>query len=81
MRRVAEKFAKAIEEVALSEHRAHDVLENERIRQKEAVMLGQRDELFEIVQSFMSKFLPQTKGELLVYSNSRDVLEGTCHWS
>ena len=39
------------------------------------------DELFEIVQSFMSKFLPQTKGELLVYSNSRDVLEGACHWS
>ena len=39
------------------------------------------DELFEIVQSFMSKFLPQTKGELLVYSNSRDLLEGACHWS
>lgn len=75
----------------MSERRAHDVLENERIRQKEAVMLGQLDEwlqscktldeLFEIVQSFMSKFLPQTKGELLVYSNSRDVLEGACHWS
>ena len=90
-RRVAEKLAKAIEEVALSERRAHDVLENERIRQKEAVMLGQLDEwlqscktldeLFEIVQSFMSKFLPQTKGELLVYSNSHDVLEGACHWS
>jgi PAS domain-containing protein len=33
-RRVAEKLAKAIEEAALSERRAHEVLQNERIRQK-----------------------------------------------
>jgi len=67
------------------------VLEKERRRQREAEMLGQLDEwlqscksldeLFEIVQTFMNKLLPQTRGELLVYSNSRDVLEGACAWS
>ncbi len=90
-RSVAAKLASAIEEAALSEKRAHDVLQKERCRQKEAHMLSQLDEwlqscktlqeLFEIVQTFMSKLLPQTKGELLVYSNSRDVLEGACHWA
>ncbi len=38
-------------------------------------------ELFDIVQRFMAKLLPQTRGELLVYSNSRDVLEGACNWA
>ena len=78
-RRTASKLAKAIDEVAESERRALDVLQKERRRQKEAEMLGRLDEwlqscktlaeLFEIVQAFMSKLLPQTCGELMVYSN------------
>lgn len=90
-RRTASKLAKAIDEVAESERRALDVLQKERRRQKEAEMLGRLDEwlqscktlaeLFEIVQAFMSKLLPQTRGELMVYSNSRDVLDGACSWA
>jgi diguanylate cyclase (GGDEF)-like protein len=90
-RRVAQKLAKAIDEAAESEARAHDVLQKERRRQKEAEMLGRLDEwlqscktlteLFEIVRTFMAKLLPQTRGELLVYSNSRDVLESACNWA
>lgn len=90
-RSVANKLAQAIDEAAKSERLAHDILQNERRRQKEAEMLSSLDEwlqscktlaeLFEIVKTFMAKILPQTRGELLVYSNSRDVLEGVCHWS
>ena len=90
-RNVAAKLAKAIEKAADSENRAHDILQNERSRQQEAQMLSRLDEwlqscktleeLFEIVRTFMEKLLPQTRGELMVYSNSRDVLEGACHWA
>lgn len=89
-RHVADKLAQAIEEAAQSERRAHDVLQKERRRQKEAEMLSRLDEwlqscktlveLFEVVETFMAKILPETRGELLIYSNSRDVLETACHW-
>lgn len=90
-RSVAAKLAEAIETAAKSEERTRAVLAQERQRQREAEMLGQLDEwlqscksldeLFEIVRTFMQKLLPQTSGELLVYSNSRDVLEGACAWA
>ena len=90
-RRVADKLAAAIEEAAKSERTSLEILQNERRRQKETDLLSQLDEwlqscktlgeLYEIVETFMEKLLPQSQGELLVYSNSRDVLEGVCAWA
>ncbi len=70
---------------------AVEVLENERARRAEAKMLTSLDEwlqscksleeLFAIVRRFMGRLLPGSEGELYVYSNSRDALEGMCQWN
>ncbi|AUQ48995.1 diguanylate cyclase (GGDEF) -like protein [Phaeobacter inhibens] len=39
-----------------------------------------QEELFRIVSAFMAQLFPQSRGELYIYSNSRDVLDGKCHW-
>jgi hypothetical protein len=39
------------------------------------------EELYQVVSVFMAKLLPQSKGELYIFSNSRDVLDGVCSWS
>ena len=74
-----------------AEARAREVLTKERARRTEAKLLGQLDEwlqccksleeLFQIVTRFMERFLPGSKGELYIYSNSRDVLDGMCNWN
>lgn len=39
------------------------------------------DELFYMVTRFMSHLMPEMSGSIYVYSNSRDVLDGTCSWA
>ncbi|WP_209011032.1 diguanylate cyclase [Labrenzia sp. PHM005] len=39
------------------------------------------DELFHMVSKFMTKLLPDCRGSIYVYSNSRDVLDGACSWN
>lgn len=39
------------------------------------------DELYTIVSAHMVKLLPGSAGELYIYSNSRDVLDGACSWN
>lgn len=39
------------------------------------------DELYKIVSAHMAKLLPGSSGELYIYSNSRDVLDGACSWN
>ncbi len=39
------------------------------------------EELFDMVSAFMSKLLTDCAGSIYVYSNSRDVLDGTCTWN
>jgi diguanylate cyclase (GGDEF)-like protein len=78
-------------EAEKAERTASAVLEDERARQREAALLAQLDEwlqsckslseLFEIVTTFMRKVLPGTRGQLFIYSNSRDVLEVACAWN
>jgi GAF domain-containing protein len=34
-----------------------------------------------IVRAFMARLLPGSSGELYIYSNSRDALEGACEWN
>lgn len=66
-------------------------LENEKMLQGRSRLLSELDEwlqccksleeLYEIVGAFMAKLLPETSGELYIYSNSRHVLEGACSWN
>ena len=70
---------------------AVEVLENERARRNDSKLLTNLDEwlqscksldeLFLIVRRFMGRLLPGSEGELYVYSNSRDALEGMCQWN
>ncbi|WP_420334581.1 nitrate- and nitrite sensing domain-containing protein [Roseibium sp.] len=39
------------------------------------------DELYDMIGTFMTKLLPECSGSLYVFSNSRDVLDGTCAWN
>ncbi len=90
-RKAAHDLVLAKQDAQAAEKRAREVLASERGRQDEARLLGQLDEwlqsckslqeLFMIVTSFMQKLLPGSKGELYIYSNSRDVLDGICHWN
>ena len=73
-----------------AEEKARDVLQDERARRAEARALSDLDEwlqsckslaeLFKIVAKFMGYLLPDSFGELYLYSNSRDVLDGACEW-
>ena len=77
-------------DAARAEQAANDVLQHERSRKREVSFLAQMDEwlqscksldeLYEIVTVFMQKILPGTRGQLFIYSNSRDVLEEACSW-
>jgi diguanylate cyclase (GGDEF)-like protein len=90
-RKVARELSAAKKAAEEAEARAKDVLALERARQNEASLLAQLDEwlqscksleeLYMIVRTFMVKLLPGSKGELYIYSNSRDVLDGMCNWN
>ena len=90
-RKAAKELDLARHQAELAEQRACDVLVQERARQTEAKLLSQLDEwlqscksldeLFLIVSRFMARLLVGSKGELYIYSNSRDVLEGKCNWN
>lgn len=90
-RRAALELDAAKKEADEARNRAEEVLAQERVRRNEARLLAaldewlqsckSLDELFRIVHSFMVKLLPGSSGELYVYSNSRDVLDGVCSWN
>ena len=90
-RQAAQDLVIAKQAAESAESRTRDILETERTRQSEAKLLGQLDEwlqsckslkeLFAIVTRFMPKLLPGSKGELYVYSNSRNALDGMCNWN
>jgi len=90
-RRAAHELNRAREVAEQAEIRTREILAQERARQNEARLLAQLDEwlqscksleeLFRVVSRFMAKLLPGSKGELYIYSNSRDVLDGMCNWN
>ncbi len=90
-RKAARDLDAARQQAEQAEVRARDVLVHERARQAEAKLLSQLDEwlqscksldeLFLIVSRFMARLLTGSKGELYIYSNSRDALEGKCNWN
>ncbi len=67
-----------------------ETLENEKSRQYEASMLAELgdwlqtckslDELYIILKEYMRRLIPHSQGELYIYSNSRDVLDGAVAW-
>ncbi|WP_299842025.1 diguanylate cyclase [uncultured Roseovarius sp.] len=89
-RRAAADLAEAKKRAETAEVQALDALQDTRAHQQEAKLLAELDEwlqccksleeLFEIVVIFISKLLPGSVGELYLYSNSRDVLDGACDW-
>lgn len=89
-RRAAADLAEAKRAAEEATAHARTVLEEERARRAEARTLADLDEwlqscksldeLFRIVVKFLGRLLPGSAGELYVYSNSRDVLDGVCEW-
>ena len=89
-RRAARDLVDAKRRAEEAEVKALDALQTTQARQQEAQFLAELDEwlqccksleeLFDIVVSFISKLLPHSTGELYLYSNSRDVLDGSCNW-
>lgn len=67
-----------------------ETLENEKQRQYEAAMLAELgdwlqtckslEELYTVLREFMQQLMPDSRGELYIYSNSRDVLDGAVSW-
>jgi diguanylate cyclase (GGDEF)-like protein len=90
-RKAARDLAEAKRVAEEAEARSREILVQERARQAEEKMLAQLDEwlqscksldeLYMIVRAFMGRLLPGSKGELYIYSNSRDVLDGMCNWN
>lgn len=89
-RQAANELDLAKKDAEAASQRANAILEEERARQAEARLLADLDEwlqsckslaeLYMIVNKFMALLLPDTEGELYIYSNSRDVLDGVCDW-
>lgn len=89
-RRAAQELEDAKKASQQAELKALRTLAAEQIWKNEAKLLAELDEwlqcckslseLFEIVSAFMPRILPSTSGELYIYSNSRDVLDGACEW-
>lgn len=89
-RKDAADLAIAKQTAEAAETKALKMLAKEQIWRSEAKLLSDLDEwlqsckvldeLFEVVSRFMPQLLPDTAGELYLYSSSRDVLDGSCTW-
>ncbi|MGI9512118.1 MAG: diguanylate cyclase [Anderseniella sp.] len=90
-RKAADDLDRARKAAEDAEARARAALVTTRARQQESRLLSELDEwlqscksldeLYLVVRKFMANALPGSTGELYIYSNSRDVLDGTCQWS
>lgn len=89
-RRDAADLAIAKEQAERAEEKAKAMLASEKAWRAEAKSLADLDEwlqcckslqeLYAVVSKFMCRAFPNTEGELYIYSNSRDVLDGACSW-
>jgi len=84
------KLSETIERAELAERKAQETLSIEQARVLETRRLAELsdwlqccktiDELYEIVRQAMSGMFPGSSGQLFIYSNSRDVLDGAVTW-
>lgn len=90
-RKQQSELVDAKQSAELAETKAREALRIEQERKRENRLLSELgewlqsckslDELFRVISRFMSRLFPGTLGELYVYSNSRDVLDGACQWN
>jgi len=90
MRRKEGELVEAKRQAEEAQTTAQQSLAVERLRKREARMLSELgewlqsckslEELFDVISRFMAKLFPGSSGELYIYSNSRDVLDGSCSW-
>ncbi len=83
-------LSETIERAERAEQQAREALKLERIRQTETQALAELgdwlqccksiEELYEVVRQAMAGNFPQSRGQLFIYSNSRDVLDGAVTW-
>lgn len=89
-RQLLEELEEAKRAAEVAQSQSQVALATEQRQQKQIHMLSRLgewlqsckslDELYEVVTAHMVRMLPGTSGELYIYSNSRDVLDGVCHW-
>lgn len=89
-RRDAQELTKAKQKAEEAELTALKALAAEQAWRKEARLLSELDEwlqscksleeLYKITGTFMAQILPGSAGEMYIYANSRDVLDGVCCW-
>jgi len=81
----------ALVRAAVAEEESRHALHSEGMRKHEEEVLSQLNhwlhsckklpELNSVVESFLSRLLPDSHGTLFVYNNSRDVLVPVCSWN
>lgn len=89
-KRHEESLAQALERAEGAEAKAHLTLSTQQLRQTEIDKLSEfgdwlhtcktLEELYEIVSQAMQNIYKGSSGQLFIYSNSRDVLDGVCCW-
>lgn len=89
-RRDAQELTKAKQKAEEAELTALKALAAEQAWRQEARLLSELDEwlqscksleeLYQITGTFMAQILPGSVGEMYIYANSRDVLDGVCSW-
>lgn len=83
-------LSQTIERAERAELKARESLQQERDRQVETQALAELsewlqccksiEELYEVVRQAMAGNFPASRGQLFIYSNSRDVLDGAVTW-
>ncbi len=86
-----DQHLKALKRAELAEADAQTALTEQQQRQTEVDQISEFGdwlhsckslaELYEIVKQAMQSLYPESSGQLFIYSNSRDVLDGVCSWN
>ncbi len=89
-KRQEKNVALALERAEQAEVEAQNALSIQQTRQTEVDKLSEfgdwlhscksLTELYEIVNQAMQNIYPHSSGQLYIYSNSRDILDGVCSW-
>ena len=88
-RKLVLELEEAKQAAEIAKTQSQSALTTEKRRQQQIHMLSRLgewlqsckslDELYDVVTAHMVRMLPGTTGELYIYSNSRDVLDGACY--
>lgn len=89
-RRESADLVAANDAAELAQKKVLETLEKEKLRQYETSMLAELgdwlqtckslNELYIVLREYMRQMISDSRGELYIYSNSRDVLDGVISW-